>query len=222
MPFTLIGDVNGDHRFQIYAHKDAEKYVGNYITSMFQLNAMTEVDTTNWYDFHGLSKNDVFRLTAKKTKLEIEVFECDHAIPTISYGLSEIKKKLKDEYIGLPGKEIAQLRKNGVEINTEVVQNKLAYICDTSINVFEMNSTILNYDVIFIECTFYMDDELDNAVTTKHIHWEHLKPIVVSNSDKLFVLFHFSQRYRDSEISDFFQTQVDSGITNIKWWITDE
>jgi len=221
LPFTLIRDDEEDHQFQIYAHPKAGKFIGGYIKAMFSMNAMAYINTedSDWYNFNGLEGGDVFRFTTNKTDLEVEVFECDHAIPTISYGISEIKQKLKEKYLGLPGRDIGQLRRDGVEITKEVIQKRLAYVCDTSINAFDMNPTILDYDVIFIECTFFMEDELENARKTKHIHWDHLKPIVEANPDKLFVLFHFSQRYRDAEITEFFQREVDAGVTNIKWWV---
>ena len=219
LPLTLIGDSESEHTFEIYGHKKADKYLDTYIKSMFAVNAMKNVnDHVNWYNFNGKMSGDVFRITTNKTNLEVQVFKCDHSIPTISYGFSEIKQKLKEEYLGLPGREIGELRKQGVEITKEVVQNKLAYVCDTSIKVFDMNPDILNYGVIFIECTFFMPDELEIAAQKQHIHWEELKPYVVENSDKTFVLFHFSQRYRDLEIEEFFNKEKENGINNIHCW----
>ena len=147
--------------------------------------------------------------------MEIEVFECDHSIPTVSYGLKEIKKKLKKEYLGLEGREIAQLKKDGVEITEMVVQNKLAYVCDTSIKVFDMNPTLLDYPTIMVECTFFEEDEITNAKKTQHIHWNDLKPIVCDHPEIEFMLFHFSQRYRDSEIDEFFKRE---DLANLKVW----
>lgn len=218
LPFTMIGDVEGDHIFQIYAIAKAQKYLTNYINAMFSVNAMRQVDAQRWFNYCGLNPNDKFRFTSKNTHLEVEVFECDHAIPTISYGFSEIKQKLKEEYLGLQGKEIAKLKKEGVEITKEVVTKRFTYVCDTSIRVFDTNPQILEYPVIFIECTFLEDDELENAEKTQHIHWQQLKPYVQNNPDKIFILFHFSQRYRDTEISAFFQKEVDTGLTNLRWW----
>ena len=86
-----------------------------------------------------------------KTDLEMKVFKCDHSIPTISYGISEVKHKLKEEYLGLPGKEIGELKKNKIKITKEVIHKKLAYVCDTSIQVVDLNPDILDYSVVFIE-----------------------------------------------------------------------
>ena len=89
--------------------------------------------------------------TTQQRILQVEVFECDHPIPTISYGFSETKQKLKDQYKSLPGKEIGRLRKEGnIEITLKVINRPAAYVCDTSIDVFGLNPTMLAPRNIFI------------------------------------------------------------------------
>ncbi|CAB9514392.1 Inherit from COG: Zinc phosphodiesterase [Seminavis robusta] len=213
LPFTLIGDES--HQPHIYAVAKAGPRILQYVSGMFSVNAMEDCDASPFYTFHGLEPHSQFQLTTKKTDLEIQVFECDHPIPTISYGFAEKKHKLKSEYLKLPGKEIGKLRKEGVEITQEVVQKKFAYVCDTSIDVFALNPSILAYPVVFIECTFLWDDELENAIQTKHVHWSQLKPIVEQHPGIVFVAFHFSQRYRDDEIEEFFAKE---NMPNVIWW----
>lgn len=216
LPLTLIGDPG--NTIQIYGPLKAEPYVVNYINAMFSVNAMGNIHAENSvFKYNGLTQNEMFDICANKSDMKIHVFKCDHAIPTISYGISEIKTKIKEEYSKLPGKEIATMRKEGVEITHLVAYKKLAYVCDTSIKVFDMNHTILEYPVVFIECTFIYDDELQNAIDTQHIHWSQLKPIVVANPDTIFMLFHFSQRYRDIEINEFFSKESQT-VKNIFWW----
>ena len=212
LPFTLIGDATN---VQLYGPVKAEEKVVNYINAMFSVNAMATLHTENSvFKYNGMNANSFFSICANKSNMEIEVFKCDHAIPTISYGLSEIKIKLKDEF---RGKDIAYLKKQGFEVTHEISYKKLAYVCDTSIKVFDLNPTILDYPVIFIECTFLYDDELQNAIDTRHIHWKQLRPIIVANPNTKFMLFHFSQRYRDVEINEFFSQESES-LTNFLWW----
>lgn len=88
---------------------------------MFSVNAMQDCEEcVNWYKFHPLAEDSKeFRVTLNKQELEIQVFKCDHTIPTLSFGISEVKQKLKDEYAKLPGKEIGALRKQGVQVCSE-------------------------------------------------------------------------------------------------------
>ncbi|CAH6419222.1 Hypothetical protein HVR_LOCUS420 [uncultured virus] len=215
LPLTMIGDEGGDHIFNIYSHPATETHIHNYIKAMFEANAMSVVDPSPWYKFTGLTKSDSIQLTIKGTNLRIKIFECDHKLPTISYGFSEIKPKLKDEYKGISGKDLGILRKAGAVITEDVEYKKLAYVCDTSISVLTNHPEIFDYKVVMIECTFILPDELSNAIATQHIHWSQLKPYVQSHPEINFILFHFSMRYRDAEINAFFKQE---NLPNLQWW----
>jgi len=218
LPFTMIGH---EEPLNLYGPAAAQTHVENYINSMFAVNALTPVTNSDWsqqfYQYHPLKPKDIFPITLNKNDLEIEVFECDHTIPTISYGISQIKQKLKSEYLGLPGKEIGALRKSGTQVTQAVTTKSLAYVCDTSIRVFDLNPNLLSYPTIMIECTFFLPDELENAGKTNHIHWDQLKPYVLAHPEISFILFHFSQRYRDQEVLDFFQSEK---IDNLSCWVS--
>lgn len=218
LPFTMIGS---EEILQVYGPSDARKYVESYIGAMFEANSLTKIDKMDHiFQYHPLKPGTIFPITLNKNDLEIEVFECDHTIPTISYGISQIKQKLKPEYRGLPGKELGTLRKSGTQITHQVTTKSLAYVCDTSIKVFDLNPNLLSYPTIMIECTFFLPDELENAGKTNHIHWEQLKPQVLAHPEINFILFHFSQRYRDQEVLDFFQSEKDQDqISNLSCWV---
>lgn len=223
LPFTLIGDENGHHVFQIYAPAEAERHLRKYIAALFQVNALSdEIDMPvgTWYQFYGCIEFSSFRLSLKKSPFVVDVVLCDHGVPTVSYCFSQIKSKLKDEYIGLQGKEIAALRKQGVDVTKEVVTPSFAFICDTAISVLDRYPSIVKHPIVIIECTFLYPEERENAVLTKHIHWEELKPYVVANPATLFILIHFSLRYKEDEILAFFTEQAND-ISNIKVWAGD-
>lgn len=221
LPFTLL-EHNGksdESHINIYGPLEAKAHIDNYITAMFSVNCLFSIRNLDFYTYHGLSGGDVFRCDMNKNDIEVQVFKCDHGVPTVSYGLSQCKQKLKEEYLGLPGQEIGKLRKEGVNITKEVKVKTLAYVCDTSIKVFEMNPDILSYATVFIECTFFDEDEVEHAESRKHIHWYTLKKYVLDNPNVFFVLFHFSQRYRDSEMREFFGKEMEKeGIKNMYCW----
>jgi len=227
LPFTMIVDEEAENftLIQLYGPQKAEKHIKEYITTLFTTNAMTYSLWTkmeNLYKYNGFYDAGVVRINIKNTDYDLQIFLCDHAIPTISYGFSSISNKLKPEYHGRKGIEIKALRESGVEITKEVPTKRFAYICDTSIKVLETNPDILEYSLVFIECTFIYKDELENANKTKHIHWEYLRPYVTANPQTHFVLIHFSLRYTEEEILKFFAKQMAlHGIKNIKVWAGD-
>lgn len=174
------------------------------------------------YAYHGYAAPTTFRTSCNRHVLQVSVVLCDHAIPTISYCFSEVKKKLKAEFKDTPGQDIAELRKSGTEVTEERVTPVFAFICDTSIQILSDYPEILTFPVVFIECTFLLPDEQPNAAATRHIHWLDLRPFVLDNPDVLFVLIHFSLRYRDEQILAFFrQEQLVHELPNIKVWAGD-
>jgi len=92
LPLTLIGDPNGNTP-NVYCVQEAGPRILKYISGMFSLNAMEDCDAEPFYNFHGLKSGMTFSLTTKNTDLQVEVFACDHPIPTISYGFAERKEK---------------------------------------------------------------------------------------------------------------------------------
>jgi ribonuclease Z len=101
--------------------------------------------------------------------------------------------------------EIKTLQKQNEPIKVEITQTisvaKFAYLCDTTIEIFESNT--LKYllesenpiPIIMIECTYFTSDMEIEAHTRKHICWTQLKPITMKYSKTMFILFHYSLRY---------------------------
>lgn len=209
-------------RVQLYAIQEALPWLHKYIVAFFSVNCLQDQSMEDWYDHHGLTPGTTIRAILNNNLLEVWVIPCDHSVPTISFGFGLVKQKLKAEFVGTAGKEIARLRKEGVTVTEEVVEKKFTFICDTSILVLEQQPEIFLYPVVIIECTFLYPDEIQNSLDTKHIHWQQLLPFVKANPRVLFVLIHFSLRYRDAEIKAFFDEQCTKhDITNIKPWLTD-
>lgn len=222
LPFSMIAPA-GDAKLKpamIYGPAEAQTFIEEYIDKLFTTNSMTpqlprhEID--NFYQYKGVLATNVFEIIINKEPIRVEVFSCDHRVPTVSYGFSICRQKLKQEYVGLQGKEIANLRKQGIEVTELQIAKKFAYVCDTSIRVFEMNPTLLQYPVIFIECTFLTDDDAEMAADKTHIHWKELESYVLANPETIFMLFHFSQRYKDAEIVEIFKQK---NLENVHIWV---
>lgn len=224
LPFTLIGDEQGNHKYNIYVPKEAEDKIKRYVASMFEANALCDINISDWYNFHSISSdNESLSVVTNKNKLNIEIIKCDHSIPTVSYGFGLVKKKLNPKYLEKSGRELGKLRKQGVDdISIEVIEKIFCYVCDTSIEVFTENPFILDYSTIFVECTFIIDGQEEDAIKKKHIHWNQLKPYVVDNPDITFVLFHFSLKYKDEEIKEIMDEKfIKDDIKNVELWLPD-
>lgn len=219
IPFTLIRRDTDElvDKTTIFVHEKSTKRLNDYINSMFSANYSVDFKecVANYVNVIGGMN---FDYSTNRTNINIEVFACTHDVPTVAYGISTIKKLLKEEYISLKGdnKAFVELKKRGVEITNTVRQPNIVFVWDTTIYVLKNNPSILSYPVIMIECTFLYEDDYDLSIKKKHIHWKSLKPYVVENPDKTFVLVHFSLRYTESEIYLFFKKE---GLHNVKPWL---
>lgn len=213
IPFSFYG---GDNMITVYVPNGTEKMVEEFIKSAHPYYDYGAEDFVMNYKVVGLKPATKIPIMIKKAEHLLETFECFHGVPCIGYGLTEIKKKLSDEYIGLDKTEIIKLKKSGVDITKRVLKHFFLYLGDTSAEIL-LNPEISKYSTVMIECTFIDDDEFERACQTKHIHWSQLKDYVLSHPDITFILYHFSSRYKKEYIKDFFDGLV---ISNVVPWIS--
>src|SRR5438128_1938521 len=78
---------------------------------------------------HGVVSGQEIALSREHV---VTVFATSHTIPSVGYLVWERRNKLKEEYHGLPGDKIRDLRLSGVEVTRELRTPLLAYTGDTS------------------------------------------------------------------------------------------
>lgn len=230
LPFTLISKLCDSQQtfsndiFTIYCPIEDKILLENYIRSLISLNSsrqLSEASLSNLYRIIGVRPNDKFEIIHNRQTTQIQVFKCFHGNkPTVGYGVSIIVKKIHEEYKTLNGHEIKKLKdKLGESIFYQSVLHQIVYLCDTTIHVFE-DIEVFKYPIIMIECTFFLPDEIKDAIHKEHTHWEQLKPIVLSHPQNKFILFHFTQAHKDNEINEFFKNEFEiNQITNVLIWL---
>lgn len=218
-----------DHRTAVYCPKKLAPFI---LENRHSFNSLRACTSFKWsqdeFDFNvfGMTKDDNRTIQLKNRDYYLEIFDCDHGVPCIGYGLSEVKQKLKDEYLdpltGRPkisGKEIVALKNEGVEITHTVHEKMFVFLGDTTTKVFTNFPAILTYPTVIVECNYYDDEHLDKAAEKKHVHWKYLKPIVKDNPNTKFILIHFSLQYKMENILEFFEKEMeDENIQNIHIW----
>jgi ribonuclease BN (tRNA processing enzyme) len=148
--------------------------------------------------------------------LLVEVVEGYHSIPSYGYGFNIVTQKLKKEYHGLPGKEIAKLRKDGVQITEEICRPELIFYGDTTAKTLLVDSDWKKYPVIVIECTIYEpEDVVKQERLEEHIAWFQIEDVIKSNLDNYFVFIHSSEAVDDQFLKDFEEgKKKELGISN--------
>jgi len=215
LPTILAGDWKNPTN--IYTPVDP-KIIINFIHSSFTLMNNGKKKSPP-FTVHQVKPGDTFHFTEGKKNFEVEVFQCYHTVDTVGYGISEIRNKLKEEFMGKEGRELAALKKEGIDICYPEKVSNITYLCDTSIDVFN-NSKIFDYTHIMVECTILFEDQKESAYKNGHIYWGDLLPIVKSHPENQFILIHFSTRYSDDEIVSFFESEMKThSIDNVFPWI---
>lgn len=224
IPFTLI-DANESTETEkelstIFVHEKSKTRLVNYINAMFSANNSSDYKG-EIANFITVKEGTFFDHVSNNINIKIETFMCTHDVPTIGYGILTKKNYLKKEFHDLKGnsKALVELKNKGIEITETVYEPNIAFIWDTTIHVFKKNPDIFKYRVVMIECTFLYEDDYEQSLKKKHIHWKSLKPYVLEHQDILFVLIHFSLRYTEKEISLFFKKE---NLNNVKPWLQSE
>ncbi|XP_059442792.1 tRNase Z TRZ1 [Corylus avellana] len=152
---------------------------------------------------HNLIGLDIGEEFYLRKDLKVRAFKTYHVIPSQGYVVYSVKQKLKQEYLGLPGNEIKNLKSSGVEITNTVTVPEIAFTGDTMSDfiVDQNNIDALRSRILVMECTF-----VDNSVSVEdardygHIHISEILSHAERFGNKAILLIHFSARHRVEEI----------------------
>jgi ribonuclease Z len=161
------------------------------------------------------------RTVALRNDLELKFLPGRHRVPTTGYLFSEIRRKLKDEFLDLPGERIAALRAGGAELTRRVETPLLAYPGDCGAAIFEAVPELFAARVLLIECSFLLPEDRDRARTYQHLHLEDFLERAGAFENEAIVLTHFSQRYRPAEIREALSSLPDSFARRVTLFLPD-
>jgi ribonuclease BN (tRNA processing enzyme) len=133
--------------------------------------------------------------------LQVEVLPAYHRCMSVGYGLSSVKKKLRQKFHGAKKEEIIAARKSGEEVTEEVVVPEMVFFCDSTIENLTKHEEWKRYPVLVVECTGY---PLRHTVESHvgHTHLSQLEEVMVENKQKQWVLLHASSTMRNRELAE--------------------
>ena len=220
----LITHSHQDHIDSLYTHLIDNKKIEvvtninlipllqTYLDACKSLNCMEKKKFNNWIPKPIIKQTKV---TVNSTKMNIEAISLDHEVECFGYGISEIRTKLKEEYIGKTQDELNLLSKTN-ELSNEYLFPILFFGGDMGYTSLE-NLPYDKYKLFVIECTFLHDDHIKEAETKQHLHIKHLIPIVEKYKENKFIFIHFSCRYNKTEIKEYMKKYV--YLENVTFWI---
>ena len=145
-------------------------------------------------------------LTLRGGRTVVIPFQTTHPVASNGYVLHSRRLKLKSEYTGLSGVEIARLRAAGVAVSAEVLIPEVAFTGDTAADwvnhASARDSGALRARLLIMECTFVCDAvTAEGAREFGHTHLDEIcAHAELFAAAEHILLVHFSARYKRADI----------------------
>ena len=144
-----------------------------------------------------------------------------HTIPSRGFVVWERRNKLKDEYVGLPGDKIRDLKFAGVEITREVRTPLLAYTGDTSPAGLDACPAAFDAKILITELSFIRaNHRRDKIHKFGHMHLDDFVERKDRFKNELIVTGHFSTRYHPNEVKRVLENKLPPELkAKMKLWV---
>jgi ribonuclease Z len=151
----------------------------------------------------------------------VTVFATTHTIPSVGYMVWERRNKLKEEYHGLPGDRIRDLRQSGVQVTKEVRTPILAYTGDTSPAGLDNYPPAFQAKVLITEVSFIRPNHRREKIHKfGHMHLDDILERADLFKNELIICSHFSTRYHPQEVRRVMEAKLPPGLKErVKVWI---
>src|SRR5262245_53517614 len=147
---------------------------------------------------HGVQPGDEIELGREHV---VTSFATTHTIPSLGYVVWERRNKLKEEYQGLPGDRIRDLRLSGVAVTREVRTPLLAYTGDTSPGGLDDYPPAYEAKILITEMSFIRPGHRREKIHKfGHMHLDDFLERADRFRNELIILAHFSTRYHPQEV----------------------
>ena len=217
---VLLTHAHGDHSRCLMRHDSLRKMMGVPSPATYYIPEEIYAPACEWIRaealFEGVSPAR-FTLPAivpvrcgeriplrYRKDLYLQAFPVKHSLPTVGYTIYYHKRKLRDEYLQLPGPEIMRLRQQGVEVTREVYDPKISFTGDCLGESLWEQRHIWDSETVVCECTFLDPEEEPMARKKGHTHLNHLvRTLQMLGPDircRRLVLSHFSMKHSKKEI----------------------
>ncbi len=151
----------------------------------------------------------------------VTVFPTVHTIPSVGFLVWDRRNKLKQEYFGLPGDQIRDLRKAGVEVTHEIRTPILAYTGDTSPAGLDGCPDAYRAKILITEMSFVRPNHRREKIHKfGHMHLDDFLERADRFENELIICGHFSTRYNTQEVKRVYDTKIPASLKQkMMFWI---
>ncbi|MFO0876299.1 MAG: MBL fold metallo-hydrolase [Gemmataceae bacterium] len=169
-------------------------------------------------DLRGVEPGDEFDLSREHV---VTVFATTHTIPSVGYVVWDRRHKLKEEFQGLPGDKIRDLRLSGVAVTREVRVPLVAYTGDTSPAGLDAYPPVFQAKVLITEMSFIRaKHRRDKIHKFGHMHLDDFIERADRFENELILCGHFSTRYHPDEVHRTLQQRLPARLRErMRIWV---
>jgi len=143
----------------------------------------------------------------------VSVFETAHTIPSVGYLVWERRNKLKEEYHGLAGEQIRDLRLSGVQVTREIRTPIVAYTGDTSPAGLDGFPPIYDAKILITEMSFIRPGHRREKIHKfGHMHLDDFLERADRFKNELIICAHFSTRYHAQEVRRLVESKLPQNL----------
>jgi len=151
----------------------------------------------------------------------VTVFDTVHTIPSRGFVVWDRRNKLKDEFVGLPGDKIRDLKMGGVAVTREVRVPLVAYTGDTAPAGLDAEPACFAAKVLVTEMSFIRDKHRREKIHKfGHMHLDDFIERADRFRNELIVAAHFSTRYHPQEVRRLLDGKLPAQLkAKMRLWI---
>lgn len=169
-------------------------------------------------DLVGVQAGDEIELSRDHV---VTAFAATHTIPALGYVIWERRFKLKEEYHGLAGEQIRDLRLSGVAVTREVRTPLLAYTGDTSPAGLDACPAAFQAKVLIVELSFIRPNHRREKIHKfGHMHLDDFIERADRFENELIICAHLSTRYQPAEVRRLVEGKLPAPLRErIRLWL---
>ena len=169
-------------------------------------------------DLRGLTAAQEVELSREHV---LTAFATSHTVPSLGYLVWERRMKLKDEYHGLSGDQIRDLRLSGVAVTREVRTPLLAYTGDTSPAGLDNYPPAFEAKILITELSFIRPSHRREKIHKfGHMHLDDFVERADRFRNELIIASHFSTRYHPREVREYLSSKLPPQLRDrVRLWV---
>jgi ribonuclease Z len=169
-------------------------------------------------DLRGIEPGAEFELSRDHV---VTAFATSHTIPSLGYVVWDRRHKLKEEYHGLPGDRIRDLRLAGTAVTREVRTPLLAYTGDTSPAGLDGCPAAFQAKILISELSFIRPNHRREKIHKfGHMHLDDYLERADRFENEVIIWGHLSTRYHPQEVRRLVEAKLPPRLRErVRLWL---